>query len=157
MAEKQFINTLKYVEKVVKVIEKKESQDRINHLVMSIRNADGLDIDEKDQERRTQFLNLNAIALAQQATWLAFLEGSLTNNLENEFRELPAIEDVQEQAKAAEDAVKAEEDALSKQIKTFRERAKKYDLVKAVCNGRSVKEAKKMQEQYEQQAAQMKG
>jgi len=157
MAEKQFINTLKYVEKVVSVIEKKESKDRINHLVESIRNADGLNIDEKDQERRTQFLNLNAIALAQQATWLAFLEGSLTNNLENEFRELPAIEEVQEQAKAEEDAVKAEEDALSEQIKAFRERAKKYDLVKAVCNGRSVKEAKKMQEQYEQQAAQMKG
>ena len=157
MAEKQFTETLKYVEKVLAVISNEDGKKRIEHLVESIRNADGLDIDEKDQERRTLYLNLNALALAQQATWLAFQAGDLTNNLENEFRALPSAEEAQAAAKEAEDAVKAEEDAISKQINAFRERAKKYDLIRAVCNGRSVKEAKQMQEEYEKQANQLKG
>ena len=157
MAEKQFTETLKYVEKVLAVISNEESKKRIEHLVESIRNADGLDIDKADENRRTTYLNLNALALAQQVTWEAFKGGDLTDNLEVEFRALPNVEEAQAIAKEAEDAVKAEEDAISKQINAFRERAKKYDLIRAVCNGRSVKEAKQMQEEYEKQANQLKG
>lgn len=157
MAEKQFIETLKYVEKVIAVISNDEDKKRLEHLVESIRNASGLEIDKADEERRITYLNLNALALAQQATWIAFQGGDLTDNLESAFRALPDTKDAQSTAKEAEDAVKAEEDAISKQIADFRERAKKYDIVRAVCNGRSVKEAKKMQDEYEQQAAQMKG
>ena len=157
MAEKQFTETLKYVEKVLAVISNEDGKKRIEHLIESIRNADGLDIDKADENRRITYLNLNALALAQQATWLAFQGGDLTDNLENEFRALPSAEEAQAAAKEAEDAVKAEEDAISKQIAAFRERAKKYDLIRAVCNGRSVKEAKKMQDEYEKQASQLKG
>ena len=157
MAEKQFTKTLKYVEKVLAVISNEESKKRIEHLVESIRNADGLDIDKADENRRTTYLNLNALALAQQVTWEAFKGGDLTDNLEAEFRALPNVEEAQAIAKEAEDAVKAEEDAISKRINAFRERAKKYDLIRAVCNGRSVKEAKQMQEEYEKQANQLKG
>ena len=157
MAEKQFIETLKYVEKVIKVVKNKENVDRVKHLIASIRNADGLDIDEKDLERRTLYLNLNSIALAQQATWIAFSENVLSDELEAEFRALPSAEEAQKAAKEAEDAVKAEEDALSKQLNEFRERAKKYDIIRAVCNGRSAKEAKQMQNEYEKQASQIRG
>lgn len=157
MAEKQFTTTLKFVEKVVATIDNKDNKDKITHLVDSIRNADGLEIDKADEERRVTYLNLNALALAQQAVWGSFLENKLTPELEAEFRELPNIADTQVAAKEAEDKAKAEEDAISEQIKAFRERAKKYDLIRAVCNGRSVKEAKKMQDEYEQQAQQMKG
>lgn len=157
MAEKQFTKTLKYVEKVLDVLSDEEGKERIKHLVESIRNADGLDIDAKDQDRRTLYLNLNAVALAQQATWLAFQAGDLTDNLENEFRALPNAKEASAAAKEAEDAVKAEEDVITKQIAEFRERAKKFDIVRAVCNGRSVKEARQMQEEYEKQAGQMRG
>lgn len=158
MAEKQFLATLKYVEKAVSVLSKQEDKDKITHLVESIRNADGLDIDPKDEERRIKYLNLNALALAQQATWMAFAHGDLTPNLENEFRSLPDADETQAEAKAAEEAVKSEEDAISAQINEFRERTKKYDIVRAVCNGQDPKDAKKRQEEYEKQAVQgMKG
>lgn len=154
MAEKQFLTTLKYVEKAVAALNKQEDKDKISHLMESIRNADGLDIDPKDEDRRIKFLNLNSLALAQQATWLAFLNGDLTLNLEKEFRSLPDAGKTQSEAKAAEEAVKAEEDSISEQIKEFRERAKKYDIVRAVCNGQDPKAAKKAQEEYEKQASQ---
>lgn len=157
MAEKQFLTTLKYVEKVAKVITNEDKQNKILHLMESIRNADGLDIDPKDEDRRVALLNLNAIALAQQATWEAFSAGDLTDNLEREFRELPKATEAQDVARAAEDAVKAEEDAISEQIKTFRERAKKFDIVRAVCNGQDPKEAKKAQAEYEKNAQAMRG
>ena len=148
------MDTLKFVEEVSKTIENKENKEKIAHLVESIRNADGLEIDAKDEDRRIAMLNLNAIALAQQATWASFSEGSLTDNLEQKFRELPNAKEIQEVAKAAELAVKAEEDAISEQIAEFRERTKKFDLVRAVCNGQDPKEAKKAQAEYEKQAAQ---
>lgn len=154
MAEKQFLETLKYVEKVSKVLTKEEDKKKIDHLVESIRNADGLEIDAKDENRRIALLNLNAIALAQQATWMAFNNRDLTDSLENEFRSLPDAVAAQATARAAEESVKSEEDAISEQIKEFRERAKKFDLVRAVCNGASPKEAKKAQAEYEKQASQ---
>lgn len=157
MAEKQFTTTLKFVEKVLGVVKNEDNKNKIAHLVESIRNADGLEIDKADEERRITYLNLNALALAQQVVWSAFLDNVLTPELEAEFRELPSIADAQEAAKDAEAKAKEEEDAISEQIKTFRERAKKYDLIRAVCNGRSVKEAKQMQAEYEKQASQMKG
>lgn len=156
MAEKQFLTTLKFVEKVAEKIEKKENKDKILHLIESIRNADGLEIDKADEERRIAYLNLNSLALAQQATWFAFSEGSLTDNLEREFRELPATADVQEAARLAEENVKSEEDAISEKISAFRERAKKFDIVRAVCNGQDPKEAKKAQAEYEKNAQAIK-
>lgn len=157
MAEKQFLSTLKFVEKVAKVIENEESKNKIAHLVESIRNADGLEIDKADEERRIAFLNLNSIALAQQATWFAFSEGNLTDNLEQEFRELPSSADAQEAARQAEESVKSEEDEISKKIADFRERAKKFDIVRAVCNGQDPKDAKKAQAEYEKNAQAMRG
>ena len=154
MAKKQFLETLNYVVKVANVLSKEESKEKILHLVESIRNADGLEIDPKDEDRRVAMLNLNAIALAQQATWMAFSAGDLTDNLEREFRELPDADAAQAEAKAAEESVKSEEEGISEQIKEFRERAKKFDIVRAVCNGQDAKEAKKQQEEYEKNAAQ---
>lgn len=154
MADKQFLATLKYVEKVAKVLSNEENKTKVLHLVESIRNADGLEIDPVDEDRRIAMLNLNAIALAQQATWYAFSAGDLTDNLESEFRSLPNSEEVQNIAKEKEEAVKAEETSISEQIAAFRERAKKFDLVRAVCNGQDPKEAKKAQAEYEKQAAQ---
>lgn len=151
---KQFLETLNYVVKVANVLSKDEDKEKVMHLVESIRNADGLDIDPKDEERRIAMLNLNAIALAQQATWMAFSAGDLTDNLESEFRALPSAADAQAAAKAAEESVKSEEDSISETIKEFRDRAKKFDIVRAVCNGQDPKEAKKQQEEYEKQAAQ---
>lgn len=157
MAEKQFLTTLKFVEKVADVIENKENKERVLHLVESLRNADGLEIDKADENRRIAYLNLNAIALAQQATWFAFSEGSLTDNLEQEFRELPSADAAKADAQAAEESVKSEEDEITKSISAFRERAKKFDIVRAVCNGQDPKEAKKAQAEYEKNAQQMKG
>ena len=157
MAEKQFLDTLKYVEKVAKTIENKENKEKVLHLVESIRNADGLNIDPADEDRRIAYLNLNAIALAQQATWFAFSENNLTDNMEQEFRELPTAADAQAAARTAEESVKSEEDAISAQINAFRERSKKFDIVRAVCNGQDPKEAKAQQEAYEKQAKAQRG
>lgn len=157
MAEKQFLTTLKYVEEVTKVIDNEDNRNKVLHLVESIRNADGLEIDKADEDRRVAYLNLNALALAQQATWFAFSEGNLTDNLEQKFRELPSSADAQEAARAAEESVKSEEDDISKQIAEFRERSKKFDIVRAVCNGQDAKEAKKAQAEYEKNAQAMRG
>lgn len=157
MAEKQFLTTLKYVEEVSELIENEENKKKVLHLVESIRNADGLDIDKADEDRRVVFLNLNALALAQQATWFAFSEGNLTDNIEQKFRELPSSAEAQEAARAAEESVKSEEDRISEQIAAFRERAKKFDIVRAVCNGQDPKDAKKAQAEYEKNARAMKG
>lgn len=157
MAEKQFLTTLKYVEEVTKVIDNEDNRNKVLHLVESIRNADGLEIDKADEDRRVAYLNLNALALAQQATWFAFSEGNLTDNLEQKFRELPSSAEAQEAARAAEESVKSEEDDISKQIAEFRERSKKFDIVRAVCNGQDAKEAKKAQAEYEKNAQAMRG
>lgn len=157
MAEKQFLTTLKYVEEVTKVIDNEDNRNKVLHLVESIRNADGLEIDKADEDRRVAYLNLNALALAQQATWFAFSEGNLTDNLEQKFRELPSSAEAQEAARAAEESVKSEEDGISKQIAEFRERSKKFDIVRAVCNGQDAKEAKKAQAEYEKNAQAMRG
>lgn len=157
MAEKQFLTTLKYVEEAAELIENKDNKKKVLHLVESIRNADGLEIDKADEDRRVVFLNLNALALAQQATWFAFSEGNLTDNIEQKFRELPSSAEAQEAARLAEESVKSEEDRISEQIAAFRERAKKFDIVRAVCNGQDPKDAKKAQAEYEKNARAMKG
>lgn len=157
MAEKQFSTTLEFVEKVAKVIENEDNMNKVLHLAESIRKADTVEIDPADEDRRTAYLNLNAIALAQQATWFAFSEGSLTDNLENEFRALPSSAEAQDSARLEEEKVKSEEDSISEKIKEFRERAKKFDIVRAVCNGQDPEDAKKAQEEYEKNAQAMRG
>ncbi len=157
MAEKQFLTTLKFVEKVIKVIDNEDTRNKVIHLVESIRNADGLELDPADEDRRIAYLNLNALALAQQATWAAFSEGNLTDNIEQEYRELPDVKAAQEAARQEEESVKSEEDAISEKIAAFRERAKKFDIVRAVCNGRDPKEAKKAQAEYEKNSQVVRG
>ena len=146
-------DTLKFVEKVLDVLSEKESKEYYAKLVKSIRNASGLEIDKADEERRTAQLNFNAISLANQVTFTAFADGDLTDNLEAEFRSLPSLKEAQVAVKEATEKAKAEEDALTEQLNAFRERGRKYDLVHAVCAGRSVEEAKKMQNEYDKQIA----
>lgn len=145
---------LKYVEKVIAVLSEKETAEYFTKLVEGIRNASGLEIDPADEERRAAQLAFNAISLMNQAVFSAFADGDLTENLEREYRELPTLKAAQETLKAATEAAKAEEDALTAKLNEFRERGRKYDLVHAVCAGRSVDEAKKMQKEYDKQMAQ---
>lgn len=157
MAEKQFLETLKFVEKAVAVLDNEEKKNRILHLADSIRNASELEVDEQDVDRRTVMLNLNALALAQQSAWEVFREDKMTKDIEVDFRELPSAEEAQAAARLAEESVKSEEDAISEKIKEFRERAKKFDIVRAVCNGQDPKEALAAQAEYEKNAQAMRG
>ena len=151
MAEKKFTSTLKFVESVIKVITDKESAEYFTKLVDSIRNADGLDIDPADEDRRVAQLNFNAISLANQVVFTAFTENVLTKELEDEFRNLEALESAKESLKTETEKAMAEEEELNDKLTAFRERGRKYDLVHAVCGGRSVKEAKAMQKQFDEQ------
>lgn len=149
-----FKETLKFVEKVLEKIEDKAQVEYYSKLVEGIRNASGLKIDAADEDRRVAQLNFNAISLANQVAFVAFAAGDLTDNLEQEFRTLPKIEEAKEALKVEQDKAHAEEDALTAQLNAFRERARKYDLILAVSAGRSVKEAEKMQKEYDKQVAQ---
>ena len=149
-----FKTTLKYVEKAIAALTDEETKQYYNKLVDGIRNASGLDIDPADEDRRAAQLDFNAVSLANQVTFEAFATGNLTDNLEREYRELPTLKEAKEAVKEATEKAKAEEDALTAQLNAFRERGRKYDLVHAVCAGRSVEEAKKMQADYDKQVAQ---
>lgn len=144
---------LKYVEKVVASLTDKESAEYFTKLITSIRNASGLEIDPADEDRRSAQLAFNAISLANQAVFTAFSEGDLTDNLEKEYRELPKLSEAQSALKEVTEEATKEEDELNAKLKAFRERGRKYDLVHAVCAGRSVEEAKKMQKEYDKQIA----
>lgn len=146
--------TLKYVEAAIAVLTDKETKKYYNKLVDGIRNASGLDIDPADETRREAQLNFNAVSLANQVTFEAFASGLLTADLEKEYRTLPTLSEAKEAVKVETEKAKAEEDALTAQLNAFRERGRKYDLVHAVCAGRSVDEAKKMQKEYDKQVAQ---
>lgn len=150
---------LKYVEKVIASLKDKDTAKYFTKLIESIRNASGLDIDPRDEDRRQAQLAFNAISLANQAVFSAFSDGDLTENLEREYRELPTLKDAQEALKTLTEEARKEEEELTAQLNAFRDRGRKYDLVHAVCAGRSVDEAKKMQKEYDKQMAQqpMKG
>ena len=148
---------LKYVEKVIASLSEKETAEYFTKLVDSIRNASGLEIDPADEDRRKAQLTFNAISLANQAVFSAFSDGDLTEELEQEFRKLPKLKEAQEELKKATEAARKEEEELTAKLNAFRERGRKYDLVHAVCAGRSVEEAKKMQKEYDKQASQMQG
>lgn len=151
-------DTLKFVEKVLDKIESKTEKEYYSKLVDGIRNASGLKIDPADEDRRLAQLNFNAISLANQVAFVAFAAGDLTDNLEQEFRSLPKIEEVKEALKVEQEKAHEEEDALTAKLNAFRERGRTYDLVLAVCAGRSVDEAKKMQAEYDKKVAeQMQG
>lgn len=145
---------LTYVEKVLKVLDDKEVKDYYQKLIDGIRNASGLQIDPADEDRRRVQLGYNAISLANQVTFEAFSNGDLTDNLESEYRKLPSLKEVKAALKDATEAAKKEEEELTAKLNEFRERGRKYDLVHAVCAGRSVAEAKKMQAEYDKQIAQ---
>lgn len=147
-------DTLKFVEKVIASLTNEDTQKYYTKLVDGIRNASGLEIDPADEDRRTAQLNFNAISLANQVVFEAFATANLTDNLEAEYRKLPTLVEAKEAAQAATAKAKEEEDALTAQLNAFRERGRKYDLVHAVCAGRSVDEAKKMQKEYDKQVAQ---
>lgn len=146
--------TLKYVEKAIATLSDKETKKYYTKLVDGIRNASGLDIDPADEARRAAQLDFNAISLANQVTFEAFANNKLTAELEAKYRALPTLAEAKEAVKAETEKAKAEEDALTAQLNAFRERGRKYDLVHAVCAGRSVEEAKKMQKEYDKQVAQ---
>lgn len=148
-----FKDTLKYVEKIIDVLDNNETKEYYTKLVDGIRNASGLEIDEADEARRLAQLNFNAISLANQVTFEAFASGVLTDALEKEYREIQTLTEAKEVLKEETDKAKAEEEELTNQLNEFRERGRKYDLVHAVCAGRSVEEAKKMQAEYDKQAA----
>lgn len=145
---------LAYVEEVLKVLEDKDTKAYYKKLIDGIRNASGLKIDPADEGRRAAQLDFNAISLANQVTFEAFSEGDLTDHLEIEYRKLPTLKAAKEVLQAATEAAKKEEEELTAKLNEFRERGRKYDLVHAVCAGRSVDEAKKMQAEYDKQIAQ---
>lgn len=147
-------STLKFVEKLIDTLPEEKTKEYYTKLVEGIRNASGLDIDKADEARRDAQLNFNAVSLANQVTFEAFVTGTLTDELEAEFRELPTLIKAKEAVQEETDKAKAEEDALTAQLNAFRERGRKYDLVHAVCAGRSVDEAKKMQAEYDKKIAQ---
>lgn len=146
--------TLKYVEEAIAALSDKETKKYYTKLVDGIRNASGLDIDPADEDRRAAQLDFNAVSLANQVTFEAFANNKLTAELEAAYRTLPTLAEAKEAVKAETEKAKAEEDALTAQLNAFRERGRKYDLVHAVCAGRSVEEAKKMQKEYDKQVAQ---
>lgn len=145
---------LKFVEKVLAVLSKEEDVKYYTKLIKGIRDASGLDIEKADEDRRNALLAFNAVSLANQVVFSAFSEGDLTENLENEYRALPKINDVADTLNAVNKEYKGEEEALNEQLKAFRDRSRKFDLVHAVCAGRSVDEAKKMQKEYDKQVSQ---
>ena len=150
-----FKDTLKFVEKVIASLTDESTKEYYSKLVEGIRNASGLDIDKADEARRNAQLNFNAISLANQVTFEAFATANLTENLEKEYRKLPTLAEAKKAVTEETEKAKAEEDALTAQLNAFRERGRKYDLVHAVCAGRSVEEAKKMQAEYDKQASAM--
>lgn len=145
---------LKFVEKVIASLKDKETTEYFTKLVESIRNASGLEIDPADEDRRSAQLMFNSVSLANQAVFTAFSDGDLTDNLEAEYRKLPSLKTVKAALQDATEAARKEEEELTTQLNAFRERGRKYDLVHAVCAGRSVDEAKKMQKEYDKQMAQ---
>ena len=147
-------STLKFVEKLIDTLADDNTKEYYTKLVEGIRNASGLDIDKADEARRDAQLNFNAISLANQVTFEAFVTGNLTDNLEAEFRALPTLQEAKKAVQEETEKAKAEEDALTAKLNEFRERGRKYDLVHAVCAGRSVDEAKKMQAEYDKKIAQ---
>lgn len=145
---------LKFVERVIASLKDEETKEYFTKLVESIRNASGLKIDPADEDRRATQLMFNSVSLANQAVFTAFADGDLTDNLEADYRKLPSIKEAKAALQAATEVARKEEEELTAQLNAFRERGRKYDLVHAVCAGRSVEEAKKMQKEYDKQMAQ---
>lgn len=142
-------DTLRFVEKVLDRLSNEEDKKYYTKLMTGIRDASGLKIDPADEERRLAHLNFNAVVLANQAVFSAFAAGDLTENLEQEYRKLPKTDELKEILKEATEKAHKEEDELNAKLNAFRERGRTYDLVLAVCAGRSVDEAKKMQAEYD--------
>ena len=149
-----FKTILEFVDKAIAVLKDESEKEYFAKLSESIKSAADLEVDEKDNERKNIQLTFNAVSLANQVVYSAFLSSDLTDNLEAEFRTLPSLKAVSEELKEAVAVAKKEEEELTAVLNSFRERGRKFDLLHAVCAGRSVEEAKKMQAEYDKQASQ---
>ena len=147
-------DTLNYSKKVINLIADEAQKSYYTKLADGIANAIELAVDPADESRKEAQLAFNAMSLASQATFVAFVAGDLTDELEKEFRELPTLVALKKALDYEVEKARAEEDALTAQLNAFRERGRQYDIVLAVCAGRSVEEAKKMQAEYEKKVAQ---
>ena len=149
-----FTTVLEFADKAIAVLKDESEKEYFSKLSESIKNAANLEVDEKDNDRKNIQLTFNAVSLANQVVYSAFLSSDLTDNLEAEFRTLPSLKAVSEDLKAAVAVAKKEEEDLTAVLNSFRERGRKFDLIHAVCAGRSLEEAQQMQAEYDKQVAQ---
>lgn len=96
-------------------------------------------------------LKVYMVSMANNAVFLLWRRGLLTEELEKEFRELPSTEEAGKDYNDFELELNKEAEALENSRQEFMNKQHDIDIFKAVLNGKSKKEAedgyKKMQQQ----------
>lgn len=110
-----------------------------------------------DDEEKLAILLLHFVSIRNKLTFLLFRTGALTKELEEKFRALVAIEDVNAEVNKFDAEHKKKEDEFKALAQKEYETEQKLDIFKAVCNGMSAEEAEAKLKQYEEQVAKTMG
>lgn len=147
------INTLeKYLEKVVALIpEDHKARDGYIKGLNAIKLAHQ---HTADNEEKLAFLYNTATYYANQATFLLFRLGTLTADIETEYRTFEPAEKTVEYVEAFEKKHEEEKAEITAQQKEFMDRQNGMDIFKSLCMGKSKEEADQMLADYNEKVAQ---
>jgi len=110
-----------------------------------------------DDDEKLAILLLHFVSTRNKLTFLLFRTGALTKELEEKFRALVAIEDVNAEVNKFDAEHKKKEDEFKALAQKEYEAEQKLDIFKAVCNGMSAEEAEAKLKQYEEQVTKSMG
>ena len=147
------INTLeKYLEKTVAIIPE-DHKARESY----VKALDAIKLAKQhtaDNEEKITFLYNMATYHVNQATFLLFRLGLLTEELEAEFRSFEPAEKTVEYVAEFESKHDEEKKNITDQQKEFMDRQNGMDIFKSLCMGKSLEEADQMLAEYNEKIAQ---
>lgn len=137
-----------YLEKTRSIIVNEEMLTKLDKAINGIKTAQDVMADNKEKQA---FLVYMVINWTTQITSMAFCKGTLTKELEKEFRNLPSVEDAGNLYMTFEQARQERIDAVNKEHADIMAEQKSIDIFKAIVNGMDKEEAKAKMAEYEAQ------
>lgn len=137
-----------FIAKIVPILpdNHKDNRDYFEKFLNNFETAKGM---ADDTEKMLQLKDA-AVKIANQAAFIAFREGILTDELEKEYRGLPSAEYTTSMYKAELDKRKSEDEELMNKVREAQNRQKSMDIFTQVLGGLSKEEAEERYAKYQQ-------
>ena len=144
-------NVTKYIEKATPLAADEANRDYFEKAVTYVANAEKA---MADNEEKHAMLEDAVTRWANQLTFMLFREGSLTAELEKEYRSFKPVTETTKAVDEFKNARQAEIDKINEEHEKVITAQKGIDIFQAIIGGMSAEEAKVKLEEYEKQLAQ---